>query len=511
MPYAQFAATSQFFLYGKKHFTKTGYERHRRAYGSNALDVMSVDLTGKKFIVTGANSGCGKELTKFLAGRGATVFMVCRSEARAEAAKQDILGEFADANLEILLGDVGTEEDVRRLWCSFAEKSDTLDGLVLNAGTLLNEKQLTREGVEVTFATHLLFGVFLLGSLAMPTLTRSSGRCIIVTSAGMLQYPFPNWEIAASLKGTYDGTVRYSQMKRGQVILASKWAVQYPDVKIVSVHPGWTKTPGTDEAFGEKMSKHFEPWRSTWEGVEGMAWLLCCPLGQISSGAFYLDRLPQVQHMAGAFFSEGSYTKNSPAEIATMMEKLESWTNRGMPTPDQLRTISEAVVAGKVAAKAKCQPLGCAIDLQRFMGKWYIIGSIPSFLDKHIANGVEEYVWNDQQQRVDITFTYKSIDLKQTSMILQTARPINENQTFWKLKLKLGPIAVKLQYIIIGCDTKHYSTCIVGSPRRKFLYLMARTPTVEADIYEAMKLQAEAAGYDRFKIQDQPQTWPLLN
>jgi dehydrogenase/reductase SDR family protein 12 len=509
MPYAQFAATSQFFLYGKRHFTKTGYESHKKSQGSAALDVMSVDLTGKKFIVTGANSGCGKELTKYLGGRGATVFMICRSEARAEAAKQDILREFAGAKLEILLGDVGTDEDVRRLWSQYSEKNDTLDGIVLNAGTLLNTKQLTKEGVEVTLATHLLFGVFLLGSLAMPTLAKSVGRCLIVTSAGMLQYPFPEWEVAASLKGTYDGTARYSQMKRGQVILASKWAAQHSDVKIVSVHPGWAKTAGTDEAFGEDMSKYFEPWRSTWEGIEGMAWLLCCPLREIESGAFYLDRSPQAQHMAGPFFTEGSYTKNSPEEIAAMMEKLESWTSGGIPSPDQLTAISEAVEAGSVAAKSKCQPLDRPLDLKKFMGKWYIIGSIPSFLDKDTANGTEEYVWDEEKQRIAVTFTYMSSDLKKTSTMPQTAKPVNENKTSWELKLKLGPIPVKLSYLIIGCDLEDYSTCIVGDPGRNLLYLMARSPAIEPAVYESMKLEAEAAGYDRFKIQDQPQTWPL--
>jgi dehydrogenase/reductase SDR family protein 12 len=508
MPYSQFAATTQFFLYGKKHFTKTGYEKHSQAYGPDALDVKKVDLSGKNFMVTGANSGCGKELTKCLGSRGATVFMVCRSQGRAEGARQEILQEFPDAKLVIMLGDVSIEEDVRRIWQEFTNSGAPLDGLVLNAGTLLNNLQLTKDGVEVTLATHLLFGVYLLGSLAMSTLASSSGRCVIVTSAGMLQYPFPDWETAASLKGTYDGTVRYSQMKRGQVILASRWAAQYPNVKVVSVHPGWTKTPGTDEAFGEDMSKWFEPWRSTWEGVEGMAWLLCCPLDRVQSGEFYLDRSPQVQHIAGPFFTEGSYTKNSPAQIDELMQKLESWVNGGIPRPDELKTISEAVSAGQLASKGKCVPLDSKIDLKSFMGKWYIIGHIPSFLDKNTANGTEEYVWNDEKNRIDVTFTYMSLDLKKQSVIPQTATPANENQTLWNLRLKLGPLPITLSYVIIACNTDDYSTCVVGDPGRKVLYLMARTPEIDASVYESMKLEAEAAGYDRFLIQTQPQTWP---
>jgi len=510
MSYKKFAATTQFFLHGKKHFTKTGYENHRQSYGPDAMDVMTVDLAGKNFMVTGANSGCGKELTRFLGGRGATVFMVCRNEARAERARQDILQEFPGAKLTILLGDVGLESDVRRIWHEFVSRRVPLDGLVLNAGALLNDKQLTTEGVEVTFATHLLFGVYLLGSLAMPTLGNSSGRCIIVTSADMLQYKFPKWADAASLTGAYDGIEKYSQMKRGQVILATRWASQFPKVKIVSAHPGWTKTTGTDEAFGPDMSKWFEPWRSTWEGVEGMAWLLCAPAAQIRSGEFYLDRSPQVQHMAGPLFTEGSYTKNSPEEIEDMMQKLEAWANGERPSSDELKATGDAVMAGEVARKGKCQPLNRKIDLQRFMGKWYIIGSIPSFLDRNSANGVEEYAWNAEKQRIDVTFTYMSRDLKKTHVTPQKAKPANEENTLWDLKVELGIVPLNLSYVIIACDTTSYSTCVVGDPGRNVLYLMARTPAVDAAVYDSMKLEAEAAGYDRFKIEAHPQTWPLL-
>jgi len=509
MPYTQLAATSQFFLYGKNHFTKTGYEKHKKAYGEGALDVMTVDLKGKAFIVTGANSGCGKELTKFLGGRGATVFMVCRNRDRAAAAQNEILKDFADAKLELLIGDVGVEADVRRMWSEFTAKNLPLDGMVLNAGALLDKKQLTKDGVEVTLAAHLLFGVYLLGSLAMEALAKSKGRCLAVTSAGMLQYPFPDWETAASLTGTYDGVVRYSQMKRGQVILAKRWSEQYPDVKVVSVHPGWTKTAGTDESFGEDMSKWFEPWRNTWEGVEGMAWLLCCPRDEIKTGEFYLDRTPQAQHMAGPFFTEGSYTKNSQEEITLLMQKLELWSNGGIPSPEELKAISDAVEAGNEAAKAKCQPGDFKLDIQKFMGKWYIIGSIPSFLDKNTANGTEDYVWNEEKQQIDVTFTYMSKDLKKTSVTPQTAKPSNENGTNWDLKIKLGPFPVKLTYLIIACNTTDYSTCVVGDPGRNVLYLMARTPQISSDTYESMKLEAQTAGYDRMKIEDQPQTWPV--
>jgi len=164
--------------------------------------------------------------------------------------------------------------------------------------------------------------------------------------------------------------------------------------------------------------------------------------------------------------------------------------------------------AGVEAAKSKCQPGEFKLDIPKFMGRWYIIGSIPSFLDKDTANGTEDYVWNEEKKQIDVTFTYMSRDLKKTSVTPQTANPVNENHTNWDMKIKLGPFPVKLSALIIACNTEDYSTTVVGDPGRKVLYLMARTPQIDAATYESMKLSAEAAGYDRFKIEEQPQTWP---
>jgi dehydrogenase/reductase SDR family protein 12 len=89
--------TVRFYLYGKSHFTKTGYLAHAKAYKDpEMLTRMSGnDLSNKVFLVTGANGGLGKELTQFLFSKGATVFMVCRDRQRAESAQNDIVAKVA--------------------------------------------------------------------------------------------------------------------------------------------------------------------------------------------------------------------------------------------------------------------------------------------------------------------------------------------------------------------------------------------------------------------------------
>ena len=251
----------------------------------------TVNLAGKVYMVTGANNGLGKEVTKYLASKGCRVYMVCRSKERAEAARNDILSatNCAPANLRILNADCSLEADVRRAWAEFAAQEQTLDALVCNAGTLTHEKTFTPEGVEVTFAAHLLFGTYLLGSLALPTLERTpDSRVVVVSSGGMYNSAFPAWREATSTGiKAYDGQFAYAYgawllflvlvvvdvffflgrckvsppccccrcwrgtcavaAKRGQVLLCEQWAKLFPRVKFVSCHPGWTRTEGVEQ------------------------------------------------------------------------------------------------------------------------------------------------------------------------------------------------------------------------------------------------------------------------
>jgi len=500
--YSQFAASSQFYLYGKRHFTKTGYQRHSKAYAQPAN--LSVDLSGKTYLVTGANAGLGKEVVRFLAKNGAVVYMVCRSVERAETARAEILEMAPGAELHILQADCSLQKDVRRCWDEFCATGATLDGVVCNAGALLESKTVTSEGLEVTFAAHLLVGTYLLGKLALPALTAQGGRMVIVSSGGMYNTKFPDWETALGMRG-YDGSMAYAYMKRGQVLLAERWAAQNSSIKVVSCHPGWAGTEGVDKAFGSQKSA-LEPLRSPWEGAEGICWLLACQKEEISSGEFYLDRAPQVKHMAGPFFSEGSYTKNTEAEVDEMMQNLEAWTSGQGPSPLELQERHQAHDAGQ-AVVGNIEAIDQPIDLQRFMGSWYVIGHVPTFLDKNTSNGMETYTWNEEKQRIDVLFTYMDLERTKMSRVEQKAVPVNESNSRWQLTLKLGFIPVSLPYLILDCD-QEYSTCVIGVPNRSVLYIMARTPSLESDVYQRLMNVAERAGYNRSLIKEVPQVWP---
>lgn len=344
----QALSTYTFYQHGKKHFTATGFEAAQKTYKNGVLE--AADLTDKVCIVTGANSGIGKELTKFLASKNASVYMVCRNRERGEAARQEIVDASGNDRLHLLIGDCSLKADVVRVVEEFNAREQNLHCLVCNAGALLNDKHTTNEGFEVTFATHLLFGTYTLAKLLMPTLQNTpESRFVCVTSGGMYNTKFPSWARATGQK-SYNGNLAYAYAKRGQVLLLSRWANMFPEVPMVTSHPGWTDTPGVEAAYGGQKS-WLEPLRSLWQGTEGIAWLCCAPRSELQSGSLYLDRLVQPFHLV-------SRTHNTTEEVDFMMAALEKASDTA--DPNALPTEAEVAAAAATRAQSGNAAASCA-------------------------------------------------------------------------------------------------------------------------------------------------------
>lgn len=328
------------------HFDRTGYLKHVSSYyteppqskpnlrkGQEGAD--SVDLTGKTVVVTGANSGLGKEVATYAASKGANLYMLCRSPDKAKVARDEIANLSDNDNIQVVLADLSERSQVRRAAAEIQAScgEEAIDCLVCNAGVLLNEQRNSSEGLEQTFASHLLGGTYLLTELLLPQLKKANGtgRVVVVTSGGMYNTALPSFDVMTSYtasgsaekpsKFQYSGNLAYAYAKRGQVVLVEQWSKQHSDVKFVTVHPGWTDTPAVEEAYGEQK-KYLEPMREPWQGAEGVAWLAAAAASELQSGELYLDRKVQKKHIAGPFMSEGTFTKNKPEEIQAFMEKL---------------------------------------------------------------------------------------------------------------------------------------------------------------------------------------------
>lgn len=512
----QLLTSSQFFLYGKKHCTKTGWDTASAEYPvPDLLSSPDLNISDRVFLITGANSGIGLGITTYLALKNATVYMVCRSLERAESKKLEILKQNSSAKIHILIGDCGLEKDVRRIWSDFcahqssinSDQNIRLDCLICNAGGLSNELTHTTEGVETTFATHLLFGTYLLTKLSLEVLRSTpQSRVLVVSSGGMYNTKFPRWEIATSQTEKYDGQMVYAYAKRGQVLLCEEWTKQFPELKFMSCHPGWVDTPGVDSAYGEKKS-YLEPLRNIWEGSEGIIWLSVAPVELLQSGEFYLDRTPRVKHMSGPFFSEGSFTKNSESEIHEMMQNLELWSDAATR---QLLNVEKSPSTS--LSNQKLSPLGPLnrfVDIQRYMGKWYVAADIPIFLTKGTVNNVEEYRWDEARKLVLVSFKYSTLDssghVLPPKEVLQHGSIVNEFNSEWSLAVKFliyWPIGIN--YLIIALE-EDYSACIVGIPDRSMIWIMTRSyyPMSDEQLQKYLDKAAEL-GYDPSLIKRVP-------
>lgn len=268
----------------------------------------------------------------------------------------------------------------------------------------------------------------------------------------------------------------YAYAKRGQILLCEHWALCHPTVKVVSCHPGWTQTEGVDAAFGSNKSK-FEPLRSIKEGSEGIEWLCVALSENIVSGAFYLDRYPQTKHLAGAFFSEGSYTKNSSAEIADMIHKLQAWSIGDRPTPAE----SERIAATKLPLKAL---QNISLNIPQFMGKWYVLACIPTRFEVGASNCIENYEWDERNSCIRIRFDYfpkKSVQMSSSHMkAFITNSPMN---TQWAVRPKIGIyLPLDLAYLVIDLP-EDFSYVSIGVPSRDYLWIMTREKPLYTDSF----------------------------
>ncbi|KAG9238827.1 hypothetical protein BJ875DRAFT_450085 [Amylocarpus encephaloides] len=214
---------------------------------------------GKVLMVTGGNSGVGFELCKMLYGKGAVIYMACRSKERAERAIRTIKDTFPDektpSQLKFLEIDLNDLKSVKTAAATFARQEAKLDILWNNAGTGANNitpGTRTKQDFEAMIGMHciatLLFTQLLVPQLrAAATSSSSPGSTrVIWTASFMIEIGTPENGIDFSLlsKGTLDGNRNYSVSKLGSWLLSREFARLHGAEGIVSVaqNPGNLKT-----------------------------------------------------------------------------------------------------------------------------------------------------------------------------------------------------------------------------------------------------------------------------
>jgi len=201
---------------------------------------VNTDLSGRICLVTGANSGIGKQVCSQLARLHATVIMACRNETDGRNAQEEIVRQSENSNIFLELVDLSSQKSIRNFVEKFHAEYKQLHVLVNNAGIYLPERRESVDGIELTFATNVL-GYFLLSNLLIELLKSSApSRIIHVVSsfAGRLNLN--------DLEGRkkYDGQTAYMQSKQADRMVSHFQAerLRGTGVTVNCASPGLTKS-----------------------------------------------------------------------------------------------------------------------------------------------------------------------------------------------------------------------------------------------------------------------------
>ncbi|MFG3349378.1 oxidoreductase [Streptomyces sp. NPDC048018] len=202
------------------------------------------DLTGRIFVVTGANSGLGLATTRELARHGGHVVLAVRDEGRGRAAAQRIAGQVPGARLDVRRVDLADLDSVRECADKLRAEHPRIDVLVNNAGVMAPPRTLSAQGHELQFAANHL-GHFALTGLLLDRL--AAGRDPRVVTVSSLQHRKGRIDF-----DDIDGARRYSPMGHyNQAKLANtvfghelhlRLTAAGSPVRSVLAHPGYTAT-----------------------------------------------------------------------------------------------------------------------------------------------------------------------------------------------------------------------------------------------------------------------------
>ncbi|XP_053689610.1 retinol dehydrogenase 12-like [Sabethes cyaneus] len=197
---------------------------------------------GKVIVITGANTGIGKETAKELLLRGGKVYIACRSLEKANQARQELLAETGMDNIHVRELDLASLESVRKFATSFLAEEPRLDILINNAGVMACPKALTKDGFEQQLGVNHL-GHFLLTNLLLDRLKASSPSRIVNLSSLAHKWGSINKQDLNS-EQSYNQVTAYCQSKLANVLFTRELGkrLKGTGVTTYAVHPGTVDT-----------------------------------------------------------------------------------------------------------------------------------------------------------------------------------------------------------------------------------------------------------------------------
>jgi len=146
-----------------------------------------------------------------------------------------------------------------------------------------------------------------------------------------------------------------------------------------------------------------------------------------------------------------------------------------------------------------------SVDLQRFMGDWYVIANIPTFLEKDAYNAVESYrLGEDGVIYTTFRFNKGGFNGKPKTYHPKGYVRDKESNALWAMQF-VWPIKAEYRIVYVSED---YGQTIIGRSKRDYVWIMARTPQIPEPDYRSLLEIVEEAGYDVSKVHKVPQSIP---
>ncbi len=309
----------QLIVPGVLRFTRFGF-----AAAKSRWTGLTEDLSGRRIVITGASSGIGAAAAQQLAKLGADLVLVGRNIKKTKQVAETLERE-SGRRPEVEIADLSSMQEVQALAQRLLAKGEPIHALIHNAGALFAQRQLSAEGVEMSFAT-LLLSPFVLGEALLPLLKAGApSRVINVSSGGMYTQALRLADLEFE-REAFQGAKAYARAKRGLVDLTEVWAERWQGsgVSVHAMHPGWADT----QAVAQSLPQFYEftkDWlRTPEQAADGLVWLAAAPELEGSSGLFWLDRTP---HQTAIWPG----TRTSPEDQKALYQALEAYRARLLP------------------------------------------------------------------------------------------------------------------------------------------------------------------------------------
>nr|XP_043614191.1 short-chain dehydrogenase TIC 32, chloroplastic-like [Erigeron canadensis] len=275
---------------------------------SKAEDVTNgIDGTGLTAVVTGATSGIGLETARVLALRGVHVIMAVRNVEAGQKVKASICEKIPNAKLDVMELDLSSQASVRQFTSDYISKDLPLNILILNAGIMSTPFTLSKDNIELQFATNHI-GNFLLTNLLLDTIKNTAIKCqkegrIVIVSSELHKYSYSEGIRFDKINDekSYSAFYAYGQSKLANALhakeLTRRLKEEGANVTVNSLHPGVIKTNLTRN-----------------QGVIASAFsrILFSFMKNIPQGAAttcYVSLHPQVKGVSGEYFADSNISK----------------------------------------------------------------------------------------------------------------------------------------------------------------------------------------------------------